>query len=58
MMQVSLPERGESIVPLILQLDRLRQRLEHAFPEARDFIRPGFDELLPQKSTNMMSDRL
>jgi hypothetical protein len=45
MMQLSLPERDESIVPLILQLDRLRQRLEHAFPEARDFIRPGFDEI-------------
>ena len=51
MMQLSLPERGESIVPLILQLDRLRQRLEKSFPEARDFIRPGFDEMLPQKGT-------
>ena len=45
MMQLSLPERGESIVPLILQLERLRQRLEKSFPEARDFIRPGFDEI-------------
>jgi hypothetical protein len=45
-MQLSLPDRPESIVPLILQLERLRQRVEKAFPEARDFVRPGFDEIL------------
>lgn len=44
LMQLSLPERTASIVPLILQLERLRNRLEKAFPEARDFVRPGFDE--------------
>jgi len=43
MLQLSLPEREESIVPLILQLDSLGRRLEKGFPEARDFIRPGFD---------------
>ena len=43
MMQLSLPDRSESIVPLILQLERLRLRLERGFPAARDFIRPGFD---------------
>jgi len=43
-MQLSLPERGGSIVPLILQLERLRNRLERTFPQARDFVRPGFDE--------------
>src|SRR5690349_10696747 len=43
MMQLSLPDRVESIVPLMLQLARLRLRLEHGFPAARDFIRPGFD---------------
>ena len=46
LMQLSLPERAESIVPLILQLERLRQRVEKQFPEAREFVRPGFDELL------------
>ena len=46
LMQLSLPERAESIVPLILQLERLRSRLEKSFPEARDFVRPGFDEIL------------
>ena len=44
LMQLSLPERAASIVPLILQLERLRNRLEKAFPEARDFVRPGFDD--------------
>jgi hypothetical protein len=43
MMQLSSPDRLESIVPLILQLEGLRLRLEHGFPAARDFIRPGFD---------------
>ena len=43
MMQLSLPDRVESIIPLILQLERLRLRLEHGFPAARNFIRPGFD---------------
>lgn len=46
LMQLSLPERAGSIVPLILQLERLRHRLEMNFPEARNFIRPGFDEVL------------
>ena len=44
--QLSLPERESSIVPLILQLERLRQRIEKMFPEAREFVRPGFDEIL------------
>jgi hypothetical protein len=43
MMQMSLPDRVESIVPLILQLERLRLRLEKSFPHARAFVRPGFD---------------
>lgn len=46
LMQLSLPEREISIVPLILQLEHLRQRTENAFPEAREFVRPGFDEIL------------
>ena len=46
LVQLSLAERTTSIVPLILQLERLRQRIELVFPEARDFVRPGFDEIL------------
>jgi hypothetical protein len=45
LMQIALPERARSIVPLILQLECLRHRLEKNFPDARDFIRPGFDEV-------------
>lgn len=44
--QLSLPERESSIVPLILQLERLRHRIEKMFPGAREFVRPGFDEIL------------
>lgn len=43
LMQLALPECVESIVPLILQLARLGQRVEKSFPQARDFVRPGFD---------------
>lgn len=46
LMQLCVPERADSIVPLILQLERLRHRTERQFPSARDFIRPGFDEVL------------
>ena len=43
LMQLSLPQRAETIITLILQLEKLRTRLEHGFPNARDFVRPGFD---------------
>lgn len=46
LVQLSVPERADTIVPLILQLERLRHRTERQFPEARDFVRPGFDEIL------------
>jgi hypothetical protein len=46
LVQLALPERDVSIVPLILQLERLRHRIEKAFPYAREFVRPGFDEIL------------
>jgi hypothetical protein len=46
LMQLSLPDRAHSIVPLILQLERLRKRVENSFPEAREFVRPGFDEVI------------
>ena len=46
LVQLSLPERAGSIVSLILQLERLRQRIEKTFPFAREFVRPGFDEIL------------
>jgi hypothetical protein len=45
-MQDSLPEKVDSIVPMLLELERLRRAAEQAFPHARDFIRPGFDEVI------------
>lgn len=45
LMQLLLPDRSQSIVPLILRLDSLRTKLEESFPEARTFIRPGFDQV-------------
>ncbi len=46
LMQICLPERADSIIPMILELEKLRQRSELRFPKARDFVRPGFDEVL------------
>jgi hypothetical protein len=44
-MQMLLPDRADSIVPMLVALERLRQATEQTFPEAKDFIRPGFDEI-------------
>jgi hypothetical protein len=43
-LQISLPEKSESIKPVLIELDRLRRSIEARFRHARDFIRPGFDE--------------
>jgi hypothetical protein len=45
-MQSSLPEKADSIKPMLLELERLRRVAEQTFPDARDFIRPGFDEVI------------
>ena len=45
-MQSSMPEKTASIKPMLLELERLRRGAEQTFPQARDFIRPGFDEVL------------
>jgi hypothetical protein len=44
-MQSSLPEKADSIRPMLLELERMRRAAEQTFPQARDFIRPGFDEV-------------
>ncbi|MCU1265528.1 MAG: hypothetical protein JWM21_1846 [Acidobacteria bacterium] len=46
-MQIGLPDKADSILPLLVALEGLRQSTERAFPNARDFIRPGFDEVSP-----------
>jgi len=47
-MQSSLPEKADSIKPMLLELERLRRTAEQTFPHARDFIRPGFDEVISE----------
>ncbi|HXI23330.1 MAG TPA: hypothetical protein VNG71_05595 [Pyrinomonadaceae bacterium] len=47
-LQISRPDKSQTIKPLLLQLERLRRSLETRFPRARDFVRPGFDEHLSE----------
>ncbi|MFS8084818.1 MAG: hypothetical protein ACMG6H_04255 [Acidobacteriota bacterium] len=44
-MQSSFAEKTDTIMPMLLELERLRRGMEQLFPQARDFIRPGFDEM-------------
>jgi hypothetical protein len=41
----SLPLFEQETVRILLHLERLRREVEKAFPEARAFIRPGFDRV-------------
>jgi hypothetical protein len=43
-MEMCLPAKSDSIAPIFAELERLRWLLEEEFPDARGFIRPGFDE--------------
>jgi len=43
-LQRALPDKTDSIVPMLVTLDRIRNATEVTFPKARDFMRPGFDE--------------
>ena len=38
------PEEKDAILQIQLRLDRIRKETESAFPNARAFVRPGFDE--------------
>ncbi len=44
------PEKTDSILDLLLHLDRLRRKAEQHFPDARSFVRPGFDTIQKQKA--------
>ena len=37
-------EAEESIVEILVHLARLREEIEQQFPDARRFVRPGFDQ--------------
>jgi len=43
-LQISLPDKSETIKPMLVELSGLRVSVEAQFPRARDFIRPGLDE--------------
>jgi hypothetical protein len=43
-MHSHFPSHQDQILKIIQHLDDLRKRVQHVFPEARNFIRPGFDE--------------
>ncbi len=43
-MREHLPQYGDKILDFLVALERLRKTTEYEFPEARAFIRPGFDE--------------
>jgi hypothetical protein len=39
-----LPVLADAILPLLVDLEQLRRATEHEFPNARSFLRAGFDE--------------
>ena len=39
------PSHQDQIMAIIVHLEQLRSRVETLFPEARNFVRPGFDEV-------------
>jgi hypothetical protein len=44
------PEKTDEILDLLVHLDRLRRQTEQQFPDARSFVRPGFDTIQKQKT--------
>lgn len=45
-MREFLPQEAESIRPILAHLEELREWAEREFPDARSFVRPGFDEVI------------
>jgi len=39
------PERTDSILDILVYVNRLRRRVEQLFPQARNFKRLGFDDM-------------
>jgi len=40
----NFPEKEDEVLDILIYLGRLRKKIEALFPEARTFVRPGFDE--------------
>jgi hypothetical protein len=45
------PEKTDSVLEVLVHLDRLRRAVQGKFPRARRFKRPGFDDRPPRKKT-------
>jgi hypothetical protein len=45
LMQNFFPDKQASTAPLMATLEKLRNGIESVLPAARDFVRPGFDEV-------------
>ena len=43
-MRAMFPEETDSMLEILLQLDRLRRSVKRKFPKAKSFKRPGFDD--------------
>ncbi|HUT90331.1 MAG TPA: hypothetical protein VMY37_12595 [Thermoguttaceae bacterium] len=43
------PDREREILDILVHLTRLRRKAEEAFPNARAFVRPGFDAVWPDE---------
>ncbi|GBD87899.1 hypothetical protein BMS3Abin03_01833 [bacterium BMS3Abin03] len=43
-LRTNLTDEEDKILDIIIHLDKLRKDLEAEFPDARNFVRPGFDE--------------
>ena len=44
-LQEHFPEKTDTILDILLHLDRLHRKIEQEFPDARKFKRPGFDDM-------------
>jgi hypothetical protein len=44
-MLTAFPEQEKQILNFVAMLEHIKNRIETQFPHARDFIRPGFDEI-------------
>jgi hypothetical protein len=49
MIQHYITDSDKEVIDIIAFLDGLRQAVEETFPNARSFLRPGFDELDPAR---------
>jgi hypothetical protein len=49
-MRLQFPDQDDRVLDILVQLDRLRRKVEQTFPHARSFARPGFDGDLAQRT--------